>query len=61
VNNRVRMLGAVASLLTLLLMQDIPHVHAVVYGCPSCVDQATASTLHNRYTDWKIVPNCYCL
>lgn len=40
--------GAVAALLTYLLIGVAPTVQCVTYGCPSCVDAATSDLLKGR-------------
>jgi hypothetical protein len=40
--------GAVAALLTFILQDAIPSVTAITYGCPSCLDGATADILKGR-------------
>ncbi len=40
--------GAVAALLTYMLIGVAPNVACVTYGCPSCVDAATSDLLKSR-------------
>ena len=40
--------GAIAAMLTRCLQSFLPLVRCITYGCPSCVDEATADLLRDR-------------
>lgn len=54
-------LGAAVAVLMVSLLKDwIPLVRAVVYGCPSCVDDATADDLWSRVSSVVLHDDVIC-